>query len=76
MERLRKVNENCNEIVSVDFTYTDELGCSTRMCKTVESDYLGGSQLNVLCDLFQEFLLACGFSYLAGKKIEWIEDKR
>jgi hypothetical protein len=62
--------------VSVDFTYIDELGMPTHMCKTVESDYLGGSELDVLDDLFKDFLLACGFSYLANKRIEWVKDER
>lgn len=65
-----------NEVISVDFTYIDDEGMSTHMCKTVESDYLGGSQLEVVGDLFKDFLLACGFSYLSNKRIEWVEDKR
>lgn len=64
------------ETVTVDFTYFDEFGMPVHMCKTVESDYLGGSQLEVLDDLFKDFLLACGFSYLASKKIEWVKDER
>jgi hypothetical protein len=64
------------DTVSVDFTYVDEFGMPTHMCKTVESDYLGGSQLDVLGDLFKDFLLACGFNYLASKKIEWVKDER
>jgi hypothetical protein len=69
-------NEDEFETVSVDFTYVDEMGMPTHMCKTVESDYLGGSQLEVVDDLFKDFLLACGFSYLSSKRIEWVDDKR
>ena len=57
--------DNFDETVAVDFTYVDELGMPTHMCKTVEADYLDGSQLDVVCDLFKDFLLACGFNYLA-----------
>lgn len=67
---------NSNGTVSVDFTYIDEYGYPTHMCKTVESTYLGGCQLNVLDDLFKDFLLAVGFSYLSNRKIKWIEDNR
>ncbi|MDR2277360.1 MAG: hypothetical protein LBE23_05835 [Vagococcus sp.] len=67
---------NENEVVSVDFAYMDEFGSTTQMSKTVESDYLGGSQLDVVCDLFKDFVLACGFTYLANKRIEWVDDKR
>jgi hypothetical protein len=65
-----------SETVSVDFTYIDELGMPTHMCKTVESDYLGGAQLEVVGDLFKDFLLACGFSYLSNKRIKWVDDER
>lgn len=64
------------ETVTVDFTYVDEFGMPTHMCKTVDSDYLGGSQLDVIDDLFKDFLLACGFTYLHNKKIEWVKDER
>lgn len=64
------------ETVSVDFTYVDEAGMPTHMCKTVENDYLGGSQLEVVGDLFKEFLLACGFTYLSNKRIDWVKDNR
>ena len=66
-----------NEVVSVDFTYVDELGMPTHMCKTVESDYLGSkNQLDVVGDLFKDFLLACGFNYLHDKRIKWVDDLR
>lgn len=72
----KNFDRDFNETVSVDFTYVDEFGMPTHMCKTVESDYLGGSQLEVLGDLFKDFLLAVGFSYLGNKRIKWVEDER
>lgn len=68
--------EDLLETVHVDFTYVDETGMPTHMCKTVAADYLNGAQLDVLGDLFKDFCLACGFTYLAKKRIEWVEDKR
>lgn len=68
--------EDLIETVSVEFAYIDELGMPTHMCKTVESDYMGGSQLEVIGDLFKDFLLACGFTYLSDKRIEWVKDER
>lgn len=64
------------ENVAVDFTYIDEMGYPTTMRKTVESTYLGGNQLDVLGDLFKDFMLACGFTYLSDKRIEWVDDER
>ena len=62
--------------VDIDFTYTDEYGNRTCLIKTVESNYMGEGELGVLNDLFHDFLLACGFSYLADKRVEWVEDER
>ena len=58
--------------VSIDFTYVDEYG-ETRLCKTVEEDYLGESQLGVLNAIYLDFLGACGF-YTAGKRVELVDD--
>jgi hypothetical protein len=65
-----------NETISVDFTYIDETGMPTHMYKTVDANYLGGGQLDVLEDLFKDFILACGFTYMADKRIKWVDDNR
>lgn len=62
-----------NEFITVDFNYVDEFDNETRMCKTVDSDYLGETQLGVLLELFKDYLLCCGFTYLADKKIEFVD---
>lgn len=69
------VNEP-NKYISVDFTYTDEYEEEARMLRTVVSDYLGGSQMDVICDLFCDFLKMCGFSNAEGKRIALVEDDR
>lgn len=65
-----------NNTVSVDFKYIDECGHHTSMQKTVLLDYLGGDELDVLGDLFKDFLLAAGWGNLVGKRIKWVEDNR
>lgn len=65
-----------NGYVDIDFSYTDEFGNKTNLMKTVEPDYMNESELGVLNELFHDFVLACGFSYLHDKCIEWVENER
>ena len=67
------MEENCQ--IYVDFSYVNEYGQETRMSKTVDADYIGREgELGPLCELFKDFCLAAGFTYLADKKIEWVPD--
>jgi len=63
-----------NNYITIDFTYEDEYEGVTRLQKTVEPDYIGESELGVLIQLYKDFLLACGFTYLADRRIEFVED--
>lgn len=65
-----------NKYIGIDFTYTDEYEEEARMVRTVASDYLGGSQLDVLCDLFCDFLKMCGFPSAEGKRVALVEEDR
>lgn len=62
--------------VSICFSYTDEYDNVTYIDKSVENDYMGESELGVLNELFHDFILACGFTYLADKRVEWVDDNR
>lgn len=63
------------EKIFVNFEYIDEFGSETQMSKCVDSDYMGGEgELDPLCALFKDFLLAAGFTYLHDKKIEWVHE--
>lgn len=37
---------------------------------------MGQSELGVLNEVFHDFMLACGFTYLADKRVEWVHDDR
>ena len=63
-------------IVNACFEYTDEFGNTTILNKTVDSNYMMETQIGVLNELFKDFILASGFSYLGNKRIEWVEDNR
>jgi len=63
-----------NNYITIDFTYEDEYEGVTRLQKTVEPDYIGESELGVLIQLYKDFLLVCGFTYLADRRIEFVED--
>lgn len=65
-----------NGIVHVDFTYVDEYEEEARMERTVAADYLGDSQMDVLCDLFCDFLKMCGFPSAEGKRVVLVEEDR
>lgn len=65
-----------NGYISVDFTYTDEFENTTYVSKKVDSDYMGESELDIIGDLFHDFIMACGFTFLADKRVEWVEDNR
>lgn len=62
--------------VNVCFEYTDEFGDTTILDKTVDADYMGETQLGVLNELFHDFMLANGFTYLHDKRVEWVDDDR
>lgn len=63
------------EKIYVNFEYIDECGLETQMSKYADHDYMGGEgQLDPLCYLFKDFLLACGFTYLHDKKIQWVHE--
>lgn len=55
--------------IKTTFKYTDEFGDSTEVMREVASDYLDMSEGDILCELFRDFMVACGFNYLSGKKI-------
>lgn len=65
-----------NDCIHVDFNYTDEFEEEARMERTVAADYLGGSPVDVLCDLFCDFLKMCGFPSAEGKRIALVEEDR
>lgn len=67
--------EKPNNFIRVDFNYIDEFEEEARMERLVSSDYLGESQMGVLCSLFCDFLKMCGFPSAEGKRIELVDDK-
>lgn len=59
--------------IVASFSYTDEQLNSTFLSKSVGYGYMGKrGELGPLCELFKEFLLAAGFTYLHDKKVEWV----
>lgn len=61
--------------IFVDFTYVNDYGSETNMSKTVDADYMSDyGEIGPLCALFHDFLMACGFTYLANKRIEFVDE--
>jgi hypothetical protein len=58
--------------ITFDCTYIDEYGDVTSLSKTVSSDYLDLSELEILCELFKDFLVSAGFSYV--KEINFVKE--
>lgn len=44
-----------------DFTFRDDSGYETRLCKIVPTDYLDMSQLDIMLEIYCDFLRSCGF---------------
>lgn len=71
------MQEDFTPTIFVDFLYVDPMGNETQMSKTVNADYMSDyGEIGPLCELFKEFMLAAGFTYLADKKVEWVPDNR
>ena len=56
--------------------YTDEFNNITEMSKCVASDYLGMSKMDILLELFTDFLSAAGFTYIRDGKIEFVRPSK
>lgn len=69
-------NNKNEDMVSATFSYTDEFGETCTVSKDVSADYMGETQLGVIDQLYHDFLLACGYTYLADKRVEWVDDDR
>ena len=63
-----------NGKIKTCFKYTDEYGDVTEVAREVPSDYLDLDEGDILCSLFKDFLISCGFIYPIGKKIVFEED--
>ena len=70
-------NRNNEDTVAVKFTYRDNYGEIVTLEKEVPEDYLGLTQMGVLCELFRDFLYACGFTFVAeDNKVIALVDER
>lgn len=63
-----------NGKIKTAFKYTDEFGDITEFVREVDSDYLGMDEGDILCSLFKDFMIACGFMYPVGKKIVFVDN--
>lgn len=58
-----------NGRIKTCFKYVDEFEDETEVIKEVAADYPGLSEVDIICSLFRDFLIACGFNSPIGKKI-------
>lgn len=63
-----------NGKIKTAFKYIDEYDNITEVIREVDSDYLGMGEGDILCELFRDFMVACGFNYLSGKKIDFADE--
>jgi len=58
-----KIENNEEQMLKIDFTFTDEFGQQSRLMKTFEACVLEHqNQFELLVDEFKRFLLCAGFS--------------
>jgi len=68
-------NEN-EQMLKIDFAFTDEFGQESRLTKTFTDAVLEhGSYLEFLVDEFKHFMLGAGFSQKTVDKIQIVEEK-
>lgn len=65
-----------NDTITVSFSYTDEYNHHTELSKTVPSDYLDMSEMDILLELFTDFLSAAGFTYVRNGEIKFIKPNK
>lgn len=61
-------------VLHFDFAYTDEFGNETRLEKSVEPEYLGMCERDVMFDIFKDFVRACGFCIDYGSEIVVVKE--
>lgn len=57
------------------FKYVDEFGDVTEFSRNIASDYLGLDEQGVICEIFKDFMVACGFIWLSDKIVTFVDDK-
>lgn len=50
-----------NDFISVEFSYTDMFGNKANLKREVANDYCGLAEMEILIDLFRDFLCSAGF---------------
>jgi len=74
------MNNNCCDCageprIQMDFTIVDQYGNMSHICKDQELfEEFEGDGLQEYCEAFRLLLIQVGYTFLEGKKIEFVEN--